>query len=66
MSHEYFRIRNYDDYERALCMMGYASDNSDVSNISSDRTVTWMSGSSRNGDSGKFCSYSCDFSKHYM
>ena len=67
MSREKFRIR---DYEWALCMMGYTSDNLDVSNISSgqdsDLDVNVQSGSSRNKDSGKFCSYSCYLSKNYM
>ncbi|KAK2153217.1 hypothetical protein LSH36_304g05013 [Paralvinella palmiformis] len=52
MSREKFRIR---DYEWASCMMGYTSDNLDVSNISSgqdsDLDVSVQSGSSRNKDS---------------
>ena len=48
-------------------MMGYTSDNSDLSHISSgqdsDLEVSVQSGSSGNEESGKVCSYGCDFSK---
>ena len=66
ISRQRFTIYGYDDYERVLHLMGYTSDNSNVNDISSrqDSDISGESGSSGVKDSGKFCSYRCDFSEN--